>query len=103
APLPTVEAACAGRAGAEGCEIDLLDEGGQLNRRAASPGNPAPAVLDTRRLWLDALGAGSRPPEAEDESSLAEAMWGERIDGTPLFARLARGEERLGVAGAGAR
>ncbi|HYT30470.1 MAG TPA: GAF domain-containing protein, partial [Actinomycetota bacterium] len=54
--LPTVAAGCRDLLGAERCEIYLLDDGGQLNRRAASPGSPARAVLDTRRLWLDALG-----------------------------------------------
>src|SRR5712691_11580011 len=98
--LPTVAAGCRDLLGAERCEIYLLDDGGQLNRRAASPESPARAVLDTRRLWLDALGAGSRSPEGEDEPSLAEAMWGEGIDGTPLFALLAMGDERLGVIGA---
>ncbi len=78
---------------AERCEVLLLDADERLVLRAADPRRTA-AALDTRRLWMDALASRPGPEEAR---ALAEALWGDRAAGIPLFAPLAVGEERLGV------
>ena len=83
---------------AERCEVLLLDADERLVLRATDPRRSAPS-LDTRRLWIDAL---ARRPGPEEARTLAEALWGDRFAGTPLFAPLAVGEERLGILAASA-
>ncbi len=90
--------------GAERCEVHLLDPEERLVLRAASPRRGPGVPLDPRRLWIGSLGLGPngasprRPdPGSEEARTLAEALWGEQLTGTPVFAPLAVGEERLGV------
>jgi GAF domain-containing protein len=91
-------------------ELHLLDRDERLTLRAASPARPGGRALDTRRLWMDALGpagsgkaGGTLPPGGspaslpEDVGALAEILWGDRISGTPMFAPLVVGEEVLGI------
>jgi hypothetical protein len=85
---------CRGLLRAERCEVHLFDGTERLVLRAASPRRSGGRPLDTRRLWIDAL-AGV--PAPEDAKTLADALWGDQVAGTPVFAPLAVGEERLGI------
>ncbi|MBI2237166.1 MAG: helix-turn-helix domain-containing protein, partial [Actinobacteria bacterium] len=49
------------------------------------------------RLWLDVLEIDLARPEAEEAQRLAEVLWGDDVSGTPHFAPLIAGEERLGI------
>ena len=86
---------------AERCEVHLLDPDERLVLRAASPG-VAPAPRGGRTgVWVRARrlrGAGRGPmPPGGRGGTLAEALWGTGWPGTPVFAPLAVGDERLGV------
>ncbi len=79
------------------CEIYLLDPDERLRLRAASPSRTDAPALDTRTLWLDVMESGRADARPEDARRLADVLWGERIEGRPLFAPLAAGDDRLGL------
>jgi sugar diacid utilization regulator len=108
--LPMVAEGCRELLRASRCELHLLDRDERLTLRAASPARAGGRALDTRRLWMDALGQASgsgraagghssagAPSLPEDAGVLAEVLWGDRISGTPMFAPLVVGGEVLGI------
>lgn len=82
---------------AQRAEIYLLDAVDRLSLRAASPERGRGPSLDTRRLWVDFLERGRGRPGVEDAKRLASILWGERVDGNPLFVPLVVGDEYLGI------
>lgn len=80
--------------GAARCEIYLL-EGDRLVLATASPERIHRAPVDARSLWLEVL--SSEPGAPEEARRLGERLWGGEARGTPLFAPLVAGEERIGV------
>ena len=90
---------------AERCEVLTLDAEERLTLRASSPRRAAGRPIDTRLIWIDALGGpgtGARAPGPQDAPAFAGILWGDRFAGAPMFAPLTVGDERLGVLGVAA-
>jgi len=76
-------------------EVYLFDSAERLILHASSPPRSQARPLDAKHVWFRLIDAGR--PGAKEAQALAEALWGEGVRGTPLFAPLVAGDERLGV------
>jgi GAF domain-containing protein len=76
-------------------EVYLFDSAERLILHASSPPRSQARPLEAKQVWFRLIEAGR--PGAKEAHALAEAIWGEAVVGTPLFAPLVVGEERLGV------
>jgi GAF domain-containing protein len=80
---------------AESSEVYLFDSAERLILHASSPPRSQARPLDAKHVWFRLIDAGR--PGAKEAYALAEALWGQGVRGTPLFAPLVAGDERLGV------
>jgi GAF domain-containing protein len=78
-------------------EVYLFDSAERLILQASSPPRSQARPLEAKHVWFRLIEAGR--PGAKEAHALAEAVWGEGVTGTPVFAPLVVGEERLGVLG----
>jgi len=93
--LSLVVQGCRSRRGATRCELYLVGVDGTMRQAAASPPRRQAGDLAGRRLWAAILEGGG---DEADARALADALWGETGGvGTPLFAALTAGAERLGL------
>jgi GAF domain-containing protein len=76
-------------------EVYLFDSAERLILQASSPPRSQARPLEAKHVWFRLIEAGR--PGAKEAHALAEALWGDGVTGTPLFAPLVVGEERLGV------
>ena len=76
-------------------EVYLFDPAERLILHASSPPRSQGRPLEAKHVWFRLIDAGR--PGAKEAHALAEALWGEGVNGTPLFAPLVAGDERLGV------
>ncbi|HEV2013092.1 MAG TPA: GAF domain-containing protein [Candidatus Dormibacteraeota bacterium] len=76
-------------------EVYLFDSAERLILHASSPARSQARPLEAKHVWFRLIDAGR--PGAKEAHALAEALWGEGVSGTPLFAPLLVGDERLGV------
>jgi GAF domain-containing protein len=76
-------------------EVYLFDTADRLILQASSPPRSQARPLEAKHVWFRLIDAGR--PGATEAHALAEALWGEGVSGTPLFAPLVVGDERLGV------
>lgn len=79
------------------CEIYLLEAEGGLQLAARAPHPARPSRPDPRIMALLARACERAPLSAEEREALGLGLWGPRPAGTPLFAPLIAGEERLGA------
>lgn len=80
---------------AKSAEVYLFDSAERLILHASSPPRSQARPLEAKHVWFRLLDAGS--PGAKEAHALAEALWGAGMTGTPLFAPLVVGDERLGL------
>jgi len=97
--LPMVAAGCRDLLHADRCEIHLLDPEERPAVAVAGPRRMGRRVVDPRLLRDRAPALDSEVSDSPEARSLAEALWGDRLTGTPLFAPLIVGDERLGFIG----
>jgi GAF domain-containing protein len=90
--LATVSEACEALLGATRSAIYLTRSDDELELATALSG-PAP-TLDARQLWSQVVAADGA---AGAGRGLAELVWGEKVEGVPLFAALSAGDERVGL------
>lgn len=80
---------------ATSCEVYLFDSAERMILNASSPPRSQAKPLEARNVWFRLIEAGR--PGAKEAHALAEALWGAGVTGTPLFAPLVAGDERLGL------
>ena len=80
---------------ATSCEVYLFDSAERMILSASSPPRSQARPLEAKHVWFRLIEAGR--PGAKEAHALAEALWGEGVTGTPLFAPLVAGDERLGL------
>jgi GAF domain-containing protein len=76
-------------------EVYLFDSADRLILHSSSPPRSQARPLEAKHVWFRLIEPGR--PGAKEAHALAEALWGEGVSGTPLFAPLLVGDERLGV------
>jgi GAF domain-containing protein len=92
--LRVVTEGCRELLGASRCDLYLAGPGDQLEPAAASPARREAPGLDAGRLWSQLVDADTQDEVAR---GLGELVWGHTQSGSPLFAVLSAGEERVGL------
>jgi GAF domain-containing protein len=92
--LRVVTDGCRELLGASRCDLYLTGPDDLLVPAAASPPRPDAQSLDARRLWSQLVAADTQDEVAR---GLAEMVWGPKHEGSPLFAPLTAGDERVGL------
>lgn len=92
--LGVVTDGCRDLLDASRCDLYLAAPDDQLVPAASSPSRPNAPTLDARHLWSQLVAADTQDEVAR---GLAEIVWGPKHEGTPLFAALTAGQERVGL------
>jgi sugar diacid utilization regulator/putative methionine-R-sulfoxide reductase with GAF domain len=95
--LRALTAGCRKLLGGSRCELYLAGSDERLELAASDPPRETAPVLDARHMWSLLIAAANQDGDAT--RGLSELLWGKVATGTPLFAALTAGAERVGLLG----